>query len=94
LRGLARQDYLRAYPKEAVDRGNRDMQLKNIENVVAVQSNGSRKTVEIARANDILELQRWLMEGKDSRGGGKEQGLKGNGRATSNRSNIDFRLFM
>lgn len=62
MRELARQDYVLAYPEEAVDRVNRDMLLKNIENVVVVQSHGSRKPIGIARANDILQLRRWLME--------------------------------
>ena len=59
---LARQDYVLAYPEEAVDQVNRDMLLKNIENVVVVQSHGSRMPIGIARANDILQLRRWLME--------------------------------
>jgi signal-transduction protein with cAMP-binding, CBS, and nucleotidyltransferase domain len=62
MRELARQDYMLAYPEEAVDQVNRDMLLKNIENVVVVQSYGSRKPIGIARANDIPQLRRWLME--------------------------------
>lgn len=62
MRELARQDYVLAYPGEAVDQVNRDMLLKNIENIVVVQSSGDRKPVGIARANDILQLRRWLME--------------------------------
>jgi predicted transcriptional regulator len=62
MRELARQDYVLAYPEEAVDQVNRGMLLKNIENVVVVQSHGSRKPIGIARANDILQLRRWLME--------------------------------
>ena len=62
MRELARQDYVLAYPEEAVDQVNRDMLLKNIENVIVVQSHGSRKPIGIARANDILQLRRWLME--------------------------------
>lgn len=62
MRELARQDYVIAYPEEAVDQVNRDMLLKNIENVVVVQSHGSRKPIGIARANDILQLRRWLVE--------------------------------
>jgi len=62
MRELARQDYVLAYPEEEVDRVNRAMLLKNIENVVVVQSHGSRKPIGIARANDILQLRRWLME--------------------------------
>jgi Chloride channel protein EriC len=62
MRELARQDYVLAYPVEAVDQVNRDMLLKNIENVIVVQSHGSRKPIGIARANDILQLRRWLME--------------------------------
>jgi CIC family chloride channel protein len=61
MRELARQDYVLAYPEEAVDQVNRDMLLKNIENIVVVQSHGSRKPIGIARANDILQLRRWLM---------------------------------
>ena len=62
MRELARQDYVIAYPAEAVDQVNRDMLLKNIENVVVVQAHGSRKPIGIARANDILQLRRWLVE--------------------------------
>ncbi|HZY61961.1 MAG TPA: chloride channel protein [Edaphobacter sp.] len=62
MRELARQDYVIAYPEEAVDQVNRDMLLKNIENVVVVQTYGSRKPIGIARANDILQLRRWLVE--------------------------------
>ena len=38
------------------------MLLKNVENVVVVESRSSPKPVGIARANDILQLRRWLME--------------------------------
>jgi hypothetical protein len=62
MRELARQDYVLAYPEEAVDQVNRDRLLKNIENVVGVQSHDSRVPIGIARANDILQLRRWLME--------------------------------
>jgi H+/Cl- antiporter ClcA len=62
MRELARQDYVLAYPGESVDQVHRDMMLKNMENVVVVQSNGVRKPLGIARANDILQLRRWLME--------------------------------
>jgi chloride channel protein, CIC family len=59
---LARQDYVLAYPGESVDRVHRDMMLKNVENVVVVESSRNLKPVGIARANDILELRRWLLE--------------------------------
>lgn len=62
MRELARQDYVLAYPGESVDQVNRDMLLKNIENIVVVPSSGERKPIGIARANDILQLRRWLME--------------------------------
>src|SRR5690242_1505493 len=62
MRELARQDYVRAYPGDLVDRVNREMLLKNVENVVVVESHSSPKPVGIARANDILQLRRWLME--------------------------------
>lgn len=62
MRELARQDYVLAYPGECVDQVNRDMLLKNIENIVVVPSSGERKPIGIARANDILQLRRWLME--------------------------------
>jgi CIC family chloride channel protein len=62
MRELARQDYVLAYPEESVDQVNRDMLLKNNENIVVVQSHDSRKPIGIARANDILQLRRWLME--------------------------------
>lgn len=62
MRELARQDYVLAYPGESVDQVHRDMMLKNIENVVVVESSGERIPMGIARANDILQLRRWLME--------------------------------
>lgn len=62
MRELARQDYVLAYPDESVDQVHRDMMLKNVENVVVVESHGTRKPIGIARANDLLQLRRWLME--------------------------------
>jgi H+/Cl- antiporter ClcA len=62
MRELARQDYVRAYPGDLVDRVNRDMLLKNVENVVVVESRHSPKPLGIVRANDILQLRRWLLE--------------------------------
>jgi H+/Cl- antiporter ClcA len=62
MRELARQDYVRAYPNDLVDRVNREMLLKNVENVVVVESHQSAKPIGIARANDILQLRRWLLE--------------------------------
>jgi H+/Cl- antiporter ClcA len=62
MRELARRDFVLAYPEESVDRVHRDMMLKNTENVVVVQANDARKPIGIARANDILQLRRWLME--------------------------------
>jgi CIC family chloride channel protein len=62
MRELARQDYILAYPDESVDQVHRDMMLKDVENVVVVESHSSRKPIGIARANDLLQLRRWLME--------------------------------
>jgi chloride channel protein, CIC family len=62
MREIARKDFVLAYPGESVDRVHRDMMLKNTENVVVVESHVSRRPVGIARANDILQLRRWLME--------------------------------
>jgi chloride channel protein, CIC family len=62
MRELARQDFVLAYAGELVDLIQRDMMLKNTENVVMVESNGLRKPIGVARANDILQLRRWLME--------------------------------
>lgn len=62
MRELARQDYVRAYPGELVDRVNREMLLKNVENVIVVESHASPKPIGIVRANDILQLRRWLVE--------------------------------
>jgi chloride channel protein, CIC family len=62
MRELARRDYVLAHPGESVDQVHRDMMLKNTENVVVVQPTGPRKPVGIARANEILELRRWLLE--------------------------------
>jgi chloride channel protein, CIC family len=62
MRELARQDFVRAYPGDLVDRVNRDMLLKDVENVIVVESHASPKPIGIVRANDILQLRRWLME--------------------------------
>jgi chloride channel protein, CIC family len=62
MRELARQDFVLAYPGESVDRVHRDMMRKNVENVVVVESPRNLKPVGVARANDILELRRWLLE--------------------------------
>lgn len=62
MRELARGDYVLAHPGDPVDRVHRDMMLKNTENVVVVQPAGLRKPVGIARANEILQLRRWLLE--------------------------------
>jgi chloride channel protein, CIC family len=62
MRELARQDYVRAYPGELVDRVNREMLLHNVENVIVVESPESPKPIGVVRANDILQLRRWLME--------------------------------
>lgn len=62
MRELARRDYVLAYLGESVDQVHREMMLKNTENVVVVAPHDNRKPVGIARANDILELRRWLME--------------------------------
>ncbi len=62
MRELARRDYVLAHPGESVDQVHRDMMLKNTENVVVVQPTGPRKPVGIARANEILQLRRWLLE--------------------------------
>jgi H+/Cl- antiporter ClcA len=62
MRELVRQDYVLAYPGESVDQVHRDMMLKNVENVVVVESSRVLKPVGIARANDILQLRRWLLE--------------------------------
>jgi hypothetical protein len=62
MRELARQDYVVAHPGELVDQVQRDMMRKSTENVVVVEAEGKRKPAGIARANDILQLRRWLME--------------------------------
>ena len=61
MRELARQDYVIAYPGELIDRVSRDMLLQDVENIVIVEPNGVIKPIGIARANDILQLRRWLM---------------------------------
>jgi len=62
MRELARQDYVVAYPGESVDKVHRDMMLKDVENVVVVESRRAMKPVGVVRANDILQLRRWLLE--------------------------------
>ncbi len=59
---LARRDFVLAYPGESVDQVHRDMMLKNTENVVVVDPTAAHKPLGIVRANDILQLRRWLME--------------------------------
>ncbi|MGH9615639.1 MAG: chloride channel protein [Acidobacteriaceae bacterium] len=59
---LARQDYVLAYPGELIDRVSRDMMLREVENIVVVEPRGIPKPIGVARANDILQLRRWLME--------------------------------
>ncbi len=67
-----------AYPGELIDRVSRDMLLQNVENIVIVEPNGVTKPIGIARANDILQLRRWLVA-EESRDlpGGVEGKLKG-----------------
>jgi len=62
MRELARQDYVLAYPGESIDRVSRDMMLQDVENIIVVQPDGLGKPIGIARANDILQLRRWLMD--------------------------------
>ncbi|HEX5236793.1 MAG TPA: chloride channel protein [Silvibacterium sp.] len=62
MRELARRDFVIAYPGELIDQVHRDMMLKNTENVVVVDPANKLKPVGVARANDILQLRRWLME--------------------------------
>ena len=62
MRELARQDYVRAYPGEMVDRVNREMLRKNVESVVVFESAQSQKAIGIVRANDILQLRRWFID--------------------------------
>jgi chloride channel protein, CIC family len=62
MRELARRDFVLAFPGESIDQVHRDMMLKNTENIIVVQPGDPRKPIGIARANDILQLRRWLME--------------------------------
>jgi chloride channel protein, CIC family len=62
MRDLARRDFVIAYPGELIDQVHRDMMLKNTEHVIVVDPANARKPIGIARANDILQLRRWLME--------------------------------
>ncbi|HUY80343.1 MAG TPA: chloride channel protein [Acidobacteriaceae bacterium] len=61
MKELAHQDYVLAFPGETVDRVQRKMMLKNVENVVVVKSIQDLRPVGIVRANDILQLRRWLL---------------------------------
>ena len=45
-----------------VDRVNREMLQRNLENVVVFESAQSRKAIGVVRANDILQLRRWFIE--------------------------------
>lgn len=62
MRELARQDFVLAHPDELVDRVQREMMLKNVENVIVVEPGKQKIPIGIVRANDILQLRRWLME--------------------------------
>jgi chloride channel protein, CIC family len=62
MRELARRDFVLAFPGESIDQVHRDMMLKNTENVVVVEPGNVHKPIGVARANDILQLRRWLME--------------------------------
>jgi H+/Cl- antiporter ClcA len=62
MREIARRDFVIAYPGELIDQVHRDMMLKNTENVVVVEPSDRHKPIGVARANDILQLRRWLME--------------------------------
>lgn len=66
MRELARRDFVLAYLGESVDQVHREMMLKHTENVVVVAPQDNHKPVGIARANDILQLRRWLMEEETS----------------------------
>jgi len=61
MRELAHKDYVLAFPGETVDRVQRNMMLKSVENVVVVKSSRELRPVGIVRANDILQLRRWLV---------------------------------
>lgn len=61
MKELVHQDYVLAYPGDSVDRVHRNMMLKNVENVVVVKSMRDLRPVGIVRANDILQLRRWLL---------------------------------
>ncbi|MGB6975364.1 MAG: chloride channel protein [Terracidiphilus sp.] len=60
MKEVAHQDYVLAFPGETADRVQRKMMLNNVENVVVVKP-GDLRPVGIVRANDILQLRRWLM---------------------------------
>ena len=67
MRELARKDYVLAHPGELVDRVSRSMLLQDVENVIVVEPHGISKPIGIARANDILQLRRWLVD-EESKG--------------------------
>jgi chloride channel protein, CIC family len=45
-----------------VDRVNREMLQRNLENVVVFESAQSNRAIGVVRANDILQLRRWFIE--------------------------------
>lgn len=61
MKELAHQDFVLAFPSETADRVQRKMMLNSVENVVVVKPSDLRP-VGIVRANDILQLRRWLVE--------------------------------
>ncbi|MFZ0663225.1 MAG: chloride channel protein [Acidobacteriaceae bacterium] len=62
MRELSRRDYAIAYPGDLIDQVHRAMMSKNTENVVVMDPANAQTPIGIARANDILQLRRWLME--------------------------------
>jgi CIC family chloride channel protein len=62
VQDIARQDYVMARPGQTVEEVAREMVLYNAENVVVVESDGKATPIGVARAADILQLRRWIVE--------------------------------
>jgi H+/Cl- antiporter ClcA/predicted transcriptional regulator len=62
VQDIARQDYVLARPGQTVDEVTREMVLHNAESVVVVEPDEKATPIGVARAADILQLRRWIVE--------------------------------
>jgi H+/Cl- antiporter ClcA len=62
VQDIARQDYVLARPGQTVDEVTRQMVRLNAESVVVVEPDEKATPIGVARAADILQLRRWIVE--------------------------------